>query len=713
MMNRSSQPETDQIVDDQAVDTLVDSVSEQAPDLVSDVASEVTDEQIVGDQVAEQADGHASVSTPAPASELTAEPAPESAPVSIPAPAIGQPSAPPTASQQPTASQPSANANAAVRKKKPSIWHRFTHFFINHLDRISLSTKLVACTLVVLIVGTVGISAAIRQMVSSYLLQKTDNELISQRTLVMRNIDVLRMSDRQNNGLNSYFLQIRYAENGELTGELATPLYPVLDGNVVSMPKLPSDDQIDDSMMGKPYTTSAIVRRATAQDLSSNINGSDAAPFESVGGSVSRKTIQTASAPWRVAAFNWVDESDKTNQRKGVVFIGLSLSDQIDTINTLTRYCVIVGVAIVLLGGSLAALIIQRTLDPLKRIEKTAAKIAAGDLSQRVPPAPENTEVGSLSASLNTMLTRIEHSFHEQQQTTAKMKRFVSDASHELRTPLAAIHGYAELYTMQRDMPGALERADESIAHIERSSQRMTVLVEDLLSLARLDEGHGIDLTQNVSLTTLVSDAVDDLHALDPDRMVQLGTVAVVPSGEQPAALNIVDGDMPSVALTGDALRLRQVVTNIVGNIHRYTPPDSLVRVGVGVLPASVRPAELAALPSMDDSMQRFLDAAEVGQSVHAGTNYAVLCFEDHGPGVPVQSRSQLFERFYTADPSRARDKGGTGLGLAIAQSVVKAHQGLICASDTPGGGLTITIMLPIWPVEQVSSAASTPADTP
>lgn len=105
------------------------------------------------------------------------------------------------------------------------------------------------------------------------------------------------------------------------------------------------------------------------------------------------------------------------------------------------------------------------------------------------------------------MLTRIESSFHEQEETTDKMKRFVSDASHELRTPLPAIHGYAELYKMQRDMPGALERADESIEHIERSSQRMTVLVEDLLSLARLDEGRGIDMTGTVKLSSLVTDA--------------------------------------------------------------------------------------------------------------------------------------------------------------------------------------------------------------
>lgn len=107
------------------------------------------------------------------------------------------------------------------------------------------------------------------------------------------------------------------------------------------------------------------------------------------------------------------------------------------------------------------------------------------------------------------------------------MKRFVSDASHELRTPLAAIHGYAELYKMQRDMPGALERADESIEHIEASSARMTVLVEDLLSLARLDEGRGIDITQQVKLTSVVCDAADDLHALDPDRGISCGQVVL------------------------------------------------------------------------------------------------------------------------------------------------------------------------------------------
>lgn len=192
--------------------------------------------------------------------------------------------------------------------------------------------------------------------------------------------------------------------------------------------------------------------------------------------------------------------------------------------------------------------------------------------------------------SLNTMLTRIEESFHAQEETTEKMKRFVSDASHELRTPLAAIHGYAELYKMQRDMPGALERADESIEHIEASSARMTVLVEDLLSLARLDEGRGIDITQQVKLTSVVNDAADDLHALDPDRGITCGQVVLQAGSdmEHPSRLAFQPGTMPDITLTGDASRLRQVVTNIVGNIHRYTPADSPVEVSMGVLPASI-----------------------------------------------------------------------------------------------------------------------------
>ena len=140
------------------------------------------------------------------------------------------------------------------------------------------------------------------------------------------------------------------------------------------------------------------------------------------------------------------------------------------------------------------------------------------------------------------------------------------------------------------------------------------------------------------------------------------------------------------------------MITNIVGNIHRYTPSDSPVEVGVSVLPASMTPKQLALLASNGKGLTSFLEAAEVGQSLGTGVPYAVIRFIDHGPGVPEASQSQIFERFYTADPSRARQKGGTGLGMAIPQSVVKAHRGLISATTTPGGGLTLTVVLPLDP---------------
>lgn len=581
--------------------------------------------------------------------------------------------------RQPSADPQNTQKNGGQPRPQRVPWHRRIG---RKVQAIPLSTKLVTCIIVLLTIGTIGISFSIRTLVGNYLLQKTDTQLVSQAQMIFNSMDSLDSTTSEDGRslVNTYYVEVRDSEY-KRTGAGSVPM---LREGVVSEPSLPSDGSIDGVTLGEPFTTQAVVHVTTSR-----------VPDHAI--------MQAAQSPWRVVALPW-SEKTKTGQVKdsGVVFIGLSLSDQIDTSNTLTRFCAMVGIAVVLIGTILGTIVVQSTLAPLKRIEKTAAKIAAGDLSQRVPDLPENTEVGSLSMSLNTMLTRIEESFHAQEETTEKMKRFVSDASHELRTPLAAIHGYAELYKMQRDMPGALERADESIEHIEASSARMTVLVEDLLSLARLDEGRGIDITQQVKLTSVVNDAADDLHALDPDRGVTCGQVVLQAGSdmEHPSRLAFQPGTMPDITLTGDASRLRQVVTNIVGNIHRYTPADSPVEVSMGVLPASISPESLSRMPSNEQSLHHFIEAIEVGQSMQVGMNYAIVRFSDHGPGVPADARSKIFERFYTADPSRARQKGGTGLGMAIAQSVVKAHHGFICASGSDGTGLTLTVVLPVAPVE-------------
>ena len=581
--------------------------------------------------------------------------------------------------RQPSADPQNTQKNGGQPRPQRVPWHRRIG---RKVQAIPLSTKLVTCIIALLTIGTIGISFSIRTLVGNYLLQKTDTQLVNQAQMIFNSMDSLDSTTSEDGRslVNTYYVEVRDSEY-KRTGAGSVPM---LREGVVSEPSLPSDGSIDGVTLGEPFTTQAVVHVTTSR-----------VPDHAI--------MQAAQSPWRVVALPW-SEKTKTGQVKdsGVVFIGLSLSDQIDTSNTLTRFCAMVGIAVVLIGAILGTIVVQSTLAPLKRIEKTAAKIAAGDLSQRVPDLPENTEVGSLSMSLNTMLTRIEESFHAQEETTEKMKRFVSDASHELRTPLAAIHGYAELYKMQRDMPGALERADESIEHIEASSARMTVLVEDLLSLARLDEGRGIDITQQVKLTSVVNDAADDLHALDPDRGITCGQVVLQAGSdmEHPSRLAFQPGTMPDITLTGDASRLRQVVTNIVGNIHRYTPADSPVEVSMGVLPASISPESLSRMPSNEQSLHHFIEAIEVGQSMQVGMNYAIVRFSDHGPGVPADARSKIFERFYTADPSRARQKGGTGLGMAIAQSVVKAHHGFICASGSDGTGLTLTVVLPVAPVE-------------
>lgn len=555
-------------------------------------------------------------------------------------------------------------------------------------DRIPLTTKLIASMLVLLIVGTLGISLSIRQMAGTYMQQKTDTQLIRQAKLGISNATLITQEDlaRRDPGPTDYFLQVRDSNMNIISQNLN----PLTAKDAMSIPVLPENGETGSIVMGQPFTTNSRVIMPTS-------------------GKATRESTNWVSAPWRVVAMEWSLESPLTSRvHSGVLFVGLSLSDQLDTLHALTQYCWMVGILIILLGAVVAALLIQSTLAPLKRIEKTAAKIAAGDLSQRIPASPVNTEVGSLSASLNVMLTRIERSFREQEETTRKMKQFVSDASHELRTPLAAIHGYAELYKMQRNYPGALERADESIAHIEASSSRMTDLVQDLLSLARLDEGRGINATQDVNVTTLVNDAVDDLHALDPNRDIERGILTVTQekqkNGEFVPLLTYHPAAWKQIDVDADSNRLRQVVTNIVGNIHRYTPVDTPVQIGLGVVSAEFDPADFASLPSVQASLDRFLltvdDTNKTTQKKKSRHDcvkrpFVIMQFVDHGPGADSHAREHIFERFYTADPSRTREKGGTGLGLAIVQSIVKAHHGLICASETTGGGLTFSIVIP------------------
>ena len=323
--------------------------------------------------------------------------------------------------------------------------------------------------------------------------------------------------------------------------------------------------------------------------------------------------------------------------------VGVPLDTVTHTVTRLLLLAALIGTGVLLLSVVLARYAVRRAFRPLSRIEDTAAAIAGGDLTQRVPERHADDEVASLTRSLNTMLARVESSFAVREASEERMRQFVADASHELRTPLATVRGYAELYRQgavrePEAVAGAMER-------IEAESGRMSGLVEDLLSLARIDDAPEVD-SGPVDITVLAADAVADARVRAPERRIQLLGL------EGPVGPTVVRGVEP---------RLRQVVTNLVANALRHTPDGTPVEVAVGT------------------------DHGEIALEVR-----------DHGPGVPHDVATKVFERFYRADPSRARTQGGgSGLGLAIVAAIVAQHHGRVGVARTPGGGATFVVRLP------------------
>jgi two-component system, OmpR family, sensor kinase len=333
---------------------------------------------------------------------------------------------------------------------------------------------------------------------------------------------------------------------------------------------------------------------------------------------------------------------------------GVSLGDVDDTTRRLVAAELLVGAAVLALLGGLAYLVVRASLRPLVEVENTAAAIAAGDLTRRVPEADPRTEVGRLSAAFNAMVAQIESAFRARQASESaavasedRMRRFVADASHELRTPLTSIRGFAELFRQ-----GAVADGDElaRVMHrVEGEAARMGLLVEDLLLLARLDQQRPLEQAP-VDLLGVVSDSVHDARVLAPDREIGLD----------------VRGDAAPVVL-GDEARLRQVVSNLVSNALTHTPTGTPVHVILEVTPAN------------EDGPDRVL-----------------LAVVDQGPGMTEAERTKVFERFYRADPARTRSAGGSGLGLSIVAALVAAHGGRVGVQSAPGMGSRFLVELPV-----------------
>ena len=326
-----------------------------------------------------------------------------------------------------------------------------------------------------------------------------------------------------------------------------------------------------------------------------------------------------------------------------MLIIALSLHDVDGTLHRLLMIELLVTAGVLLALAAGGFWVVRLGLRPLREMERTAGAIAAGDLSQRVERADEGTEVGRLGLALNTMLTQIESAFKQREASERKLRRFVADASHELRTPLAAVRAYSELFGRGADQrPADLERA---MTGITRESERMSLLVQDLLLLARLDEGRPLE-REPVRLDDIVGEAVDTARTVEPDRPVEL--------------------DAEPTVVLGDRDRLRQIVDNLLANARAHTPRQAPVHVVV---------------------------ARENG--------CAVIEVHDSGPGLGADDLARVFERFYRADKSRARASGGVGLGLSIVAAVAEAHDGSVAAYS--GEGATFRITLPAVAVDEKS----------
>lgn len=376
---------------------------------------------------------------------------------------------------------------------------------------------------------------------------------------------------------------------------------------------------------------------------------------------------------------------------------------------------------VVLIAGAVATrFLVTLTFRSLGQVESTADAIAGGDFSLRMTDIePTTTEVGRLKIAINAMLDRVDAALSQRDSTVRQMRRFVGDASHELRTPLVTVRGYAELYRM-----GAI-RGDEDVAQsmerIEKEAIRMGVLVEDLLALARLDERRDVVIGP-VDLRPIARDAALDVRAASPMRPVTVidttieepappaedeayvateakrrtggpsaisragATLSLLRRRSKPVpATDAAGGTFPPLlpdaeplpaadrlppVVLGDENRIRQVVTNLLGNARRFTSEDSPIELRVGV---------------------------------DARARMGWIEIIDHGEGVPDQIKDKIFQRFWRADTSRTRETGGSGLGLSIVASIVDALHGSVDVVDTPGGGATFHVAFPLADVRDAA----------
>jgi two-component system OmpR family sensor kinase len=580
-----------------------------------------------------------------------------------------------------------------------------------HWSRISLRTKVTGVTVLLLTLGLLVSGIGTMVMLRQYAIQQVDARLQAQAQNAVNPSGTAMI-----NNSSEYFVAL-YDENGELLNR-SWKDRPVDDLPVVSMPL---DLVSVTTLNGQPQSLTN-----AARDIQ----------------------FHAVAVPFPITA----------QGTYGTLVVAVSLQPTENTMAIYLTIFLGFGVGVVIVGALLTRLLVTTTFLPLREVERTAAAIADGDFSQRLGGATPNTEVGRLNRSLNTMLNRIDRAFKDRARTIDQMRRFVGDASHELRTPLVSVRGYAELYRMGALQTP--EEVAQAMERIEKEAIRMGGLVEDLLELARLDEtkplvlapvdlvplardaaldamasspGRTVTVVEKTpaqSVDTVAMSAIELAHSTGeysryPQKEGATATAVSMaraaarsstaadsaggPGGAGEAdAAEAVPGGRPAgqnpngpISFAGATLarlrtrkprrtdaaptapaqaqgaadevarpivmaeenKIRQVITNLMGNAQRFTSVDTPIELEV----------------SVDRRQQR-----------------AAIAVVDHGEGVPPQIREKIFQRFWRADTSRARETGGSGLGLAIVASIVASHNGSVEVDETPGGGATFRVWFPL-----------------
>jgi two-component system OmpR family sensor kinase len=349
----------------------------------------------------------------------------------------------------------------------------------------------------------------------------------------------------------------------------------------------------------------------------------------------------------------------------GTVAVALSLDTTNATASRLRTIELAGGAVLLAALGLIGTWLVRLGLRPLTRIEQAAQAIAGGELDRRLPDDDPRTETGRLGAAFNVMLAHVASALKKREQSEDRLRLFVADASHELRTPLTSIRGFAELYRQSRQGAGDVD-VGWLMERIEGGARQMSLLVDDLLLLAELDQERMLDFAE-VDLAALGADAVRDALAGEPARRIEFAA------------------DAP-VRVLGDVSRLRQVAANLVTNALVHTPPGTSIEVSVGHLPPAI--LEDATEGGCADEV-----VVRSGPRPPGSTGLVMLQVRDNGPGIPADSAAHVFDRFYRATPARGRT-GGTGLGLAIVAAIVGTHGGCVLLRGTPGGGATFQVLL-------------------